>query len=213
MADSPVQTVEMLKWLDRMRSGEPSARDELIRRFHGRLELLARKMLGRNPRVARWVEAEDLLQNALLRLLRALESLRPDSTRQFLGLAAEQMRRELLDLARHYYGPEGYGANHESVRLGPGGSQPGFDSPAEADGADLGRWTEFHEAVEHLPDREREVVGLIFYHGWTQAQVAEALAVDVRTVRRWWERSLVRLHGALGGEGSERPAKNATGRD
>ena len=45
--------------------------------------------------------------------------MRPDSTRAFFGLAAEQMRRELLDLARHYYGPEGEGANHDSVGRGP----------------------------------------------------------------------------------------------
>ena len=67
------------------------ARDELIRGFQGRLELLARKMVGRDPRVARWVDAEDVLQNALLRLLRALEAVRPDSTRAFFGLAAEQI--------------------------------------------------------------------------------------------------------------------------
>jgi RNA polymerase sigma-70 factor (ECF subfamily) len=213
MPDSPIQTVEMLKWLDRMRLGEFSARDELVRGFHARLDVLARKMLGRNPRVARWVEAEDLLQNALMRLLRALESIRPESTRQFLGLAAEQMRRELLDLARHYYGPQGEGANHESLGLGPGESRPGIDPPAESGGGDLDRWTEFHEEVDRLPEREREVVGLIFYHGWTQVQVAELLAVDPRTVRRWWERALVRLHGALGSDGSERSATSATGRE
>jgi RNA polymerase sigma-70 factor (ECF subfamily) len=69
-------------------------------------------MAGRDPRVARWVDAEDVLQNALLR---ALETMRPESTRAFFGLAAEQMRRELLDLARHYCGPEGEGAHHDSV--------------------------------------------------------------------------------------------------
>src|SRR5262245_22819150 len=104
MVDPAAQTTQMVDWLDRMRAGDDSARNELIRGFQGRLELLARKMVGRDPRVARWVDAEDVLQNALLRLLRALESVQPDSTRDFFGLAAEQIRRELLDLARHYYG-------------------------------------------------------------------------------------------------------------
>jgi RNA polymerase sigma factor (sigma-70 family) len=54
--------------------------------------------------------------------------------------------------------------------------------------------------VERLPVREREVVGLVFYHGWTQAQVAELFQVNERTVRRWWESAMVRLHRAMKGE-------------
>jgi RNA polymerase sigma-70 factor (ECF subfamily) len=203
MTDPAAQTTQLVEWLERMRAGDDSARDELIRGFQGRLALLARKMVGREPRISRWVDAEDVLQDAMLRLLRALESLRPDSTRDFFGLAAEQIRRELLDLARHYYGPQGEGAKHDSVAPRPGDSRPGLDPPApDATADDLERWTRFHEEVEHLPVRECEVVGcevvgLVFYHGWTQPQVAELFGVDVRTIRRWWESALVRLHRVL----------------
>ncbi|HKI19911.1 MAG TPA: sigma-70 family RNA polymerase sigma factor [Isosphaeraceae bacterium] len=198
MVDPAAQTTQLVQWLDRMRAGDRAARDELIRGFQGRLGLLARKMLHRYPKVGRWVDAEDVLQNALLRLLRALESVQPDSTRAFFGLAAEQMRRELLDLTRHYYGPEGVGANHESVGPRPGESRPGLDPPApDTNSNDLERWSRFHEEVEELPVREREVVGLVFYHGWTQVQVAELFQVDVRTVRRWWESALVRLRRVM----------------
>jgi RNA polymerase sigma-70 factor (ECF subfamily) len=203
MSDPAAQTTLMVQWVDRMRAGDASARDELIRGFQGRLEALARKMVGRDRRVGRWVEAEDVLQNALLRLLRALETVRPDSTRAFFGLAAEQMRRELLDLARHYYGPEGEGAHHDSVAPRPDDSRPGLDPPApDASATELERWTRFHEEVERLPVHEREVVGLIFYHGWTRAQVAELFGTHERTVRRWWKDALVRLHG-VSNEGSE----------
>ena len=51
--------------------------------------------------------------------------------------------------------------------------------------------------MARLPVREREVVGLVFYHGWTQGQVAELFQVDVRTVRRWWESAMVTLHREL----------------
>jgi RNA polymerase sigma-70 factor (ECF subfamily) len=198
MADPSAQTTQLVQWVDRMRAGDASARDELIRGFQGRLEALARKMVGRDPRVRRWVDAEDVLQNALLRLLRALETVKPDSTRAFFGLAAEQMRRELLDLARHYYGPEGEGANHDSVSPRPDDSRPGLDPSApDAAANDLERWTRFHEEVERLPVHEREVVGLVFYHGWTQAQVAELFQRHERTIRRWWELALVRLHRAM----------------
>jgi RNA polymerase sigma factor (sigma-70 family) len=198
MADSAAKTTVLIELLERMHGGDLVARDELIRAFQGRLELLARKMFARYPGVGRWVEVEDVLQNSLLRLLRALESVRPDSTRAFFGLAAEQMRRELLDLGRHYYGRQGSGANHASGVDDASASRPGFE-PADRgnDEGDLERWCQFHLQVEKLAAQEREVVSLIFYHGWTQPQVAELFEVNVRTVRRWWEAALIKLHGVL----------------
>ena len=53
--------------------------------------------------------------------------------------------------------------------------------------------------VERLPVEEREVVGLIYYHGWTQQQVAELLGVSERTVRRHWVSAVARLSTGLGG--------------
>jgi RNA polymerase sigma factor (sigma-70 family) len=204
MVDHPAQTTLMVQWLDRMRAGDTSARNELIGGFQGRLELLARKMAGWDRRIGRRVDAEDVLQHPLLGLLRALETVRTDSTRAFFGLAAEQMPRELLGLARHYYGPDGEGANHDSVGPRPDESRPGLDPPApdananaNANANDLERWGRFHEEVERLPARDREVVGLAFYYGWTQAQVAELFQVDVGTVRRWWEAALARLHRVM----------------
>jgi hypothetical protein len=109
-------------------------------------------MLHRYPNVARWTDTDDVLQNALIRLLRALETVQPDSTRAFFGLAAEQIRRELLDLARHYYGPEGEGAHHDSVGPRTEDSRPDLDPSAPDETAnDLERWTRFHEEVERLP--------------------------------------------------------------
>ena len=198
IADSAAKTTVLVQLLERAHAGDRAALDELVRSFQSRLEQLARKMLQKYPGVGRWVEVEDILQASLLRLLRALESVRPESTRAFFGLAAEQMRRELLDLARHFYGPLGVGANHASVGDNPVGSPQAFDPPdPENDTSDLERWCQFHQEVAKLPAQEREAVGLIYYHGWTQAQVAELFQVNVRTVRRWWEIALVTLHREL----------------
>jgi RNA polymerase sigma factor (sigma-70 family) len=196
MNDLFPHTAQLHRWLDRMQAGDLSAREELLRSVGNRLERLARKMLGRYPDVHRWVETGDVLQNALLRLLRALREVRPDSMRDFFGLAAEQMRRELLDLARHYYGPHGPGANHASHGAGPEAADPA-EGPEE-----LERWCAFHHEVGRLPDEEREVVGLIFYQGWTQPEVAELFQVSERTIRRRWEAALVKLHRALKDEGA-----------
>ena len=110
-----------------------------------------------------------------------------------INLAAAVTRRELLDLSRHYYGPRGQGT-HQAGAV-PLESAPAPEASDEAP-AELERWCAFHEGVARLPAEEREVVGLIFYHGWSQKQVAELLQVTDRTVRRWWESALVRLRQA-----------------
>jgi RNA polymerase sigma-70 factor (ECF subfamily) len=69
-----------------------------------------------------------------------------------------------------------------------------------ADPADLDRWHALHEAVEKLPAELREVFGLTFYHGWTQAEIAELLGVSDWQVRRLWRRACLRLHEMLGGD-------------
>jgi RNA polymerase sigma-70 factor (ECF subfamily) len=191
---------QLRDWLSRIQAGDAAAWEELIRASNTRLERLARKMLRGFPGVARWEQAEDVLQNALLRLLRALRAVKPDSVRNFFCLAAEQIRRELLDLARHYQGPRGLGTHHASPPpAGGAGSTPERpDSPDKVD-EDLERWEEFHRAVERLPANEREVTGLVFYHGRTQEEVAELLGVSERTVRRQWQSACGNLHRALGG--------------
>jgi RNA polymerase sigma factor (sigma-70 family) len=180
--------------VDRLRAGE-EAREELIRVALGRLERLTRKMLRGFPAVRRWEETGDVLQNTLIRLDRALRAIVPESSRAFFGLAAEQIRRELLDLVRHYSGPLGLGRNCRGGIAGQAGEHTVGADPADArdDPDDLERWAAFHAAVERLPVNEREVVGLVFYQGWTQAQVAELFCVSERTVRRWWERALQAL--------------------
>jgi RNA polymerase sigma-70 factor (ECF subfamily) len=187
--------------LDALQAGDRSAADHLLRSAGDRLERLARNMLRGFPGACRMADTGDVLQDATLRLLRALREVRPSNTREFFGLAAEQMRRELLDLARHLYGPRGEGANHASVSGLAAAEAAAFDPPDRAeDTAQLERWCAFHEAVYHLPAEEREVVGLVFYHGWTQSQIAELFQVDVRTIRRRWQSACLRLSEQVGGD-------------
>lgn len=196
MNDASVRTVQLRNWLERIRRGDLKARDELLRGFATRLEALARKMLRRFPNVQRWAQTDDVLQNAVMRLLRSLEKVEPGSVREFLGLAAMETRRELLDLARHFNGPLGLGANQNTQAASSTGAGPEAVAIPE-DRDDLERWQAFHQEVERLPVEEREVVSLVFYHGWTQLEVAELLQTGERTVRRRWQSALVRLNERL----------------
>ena len=133
------------------------------------------------------------MQNASVRLLRTLEAVEIDSMRGFYRLAATQIRRELLDLARHFAGDHNHAALHDS-------GLPSDDAmPAAEPVADLQMWTAFHQAVEQLPPEEREVVSLVYYHDWTQADVADTLQVNERTVRRYWKSALGKLKHVLKG--------------
>jgi RNA polymerase sigma-70 factor (ECF subfamily) len=157
-------------------------------------------MLRRNPSVRRWADTADVFQNAAVRLLRALDSTPVADTRAFFNLAAAVIRRELIDLARHFHGPHGLGANHASVAPGDSAA-PQAEPPAPADDPDeLGRWAALHQSVEELPVEQREVFGLRFYHRWEEARIAELFGVDERTVRRRWRAACAAIHDALGGE-------------
>jgi RNA polymerase sigma-70 factor (ECF subfamily) len=193
------QTDEADDLLGRHRAGDASARDGLIRLAGLRFTALARTMLRRYPHLRRWEQTDDLLNAALTRLYRSLANVRPETVRHFDNLAAAQIRRELIDLARSYYGPEGLGANHHTDGTDPGarlarvGGGPGRPETLEG-------WTAFHEAVGRLPAEEREVFGLLWYQGLTHAQAAEVLGVATKTVQRRWASARLLLQDALEGE-------------
>src|SRR3954454_12066889 len=114
MTGSPDRTTQIQLRLDRLRAGDASARDELLGLACERLRRLARKMLKGYPGVGRWEQTDDVLQNALVRLDRALKAGAPPTARGFFRVAAAQVRRELIALPRHYSGPEGLGAHHST---------------------------------------------------------------------------------------------------
>jgi RNA polymerase sigma-70 factor (ECF subfamily) len=195
MTDSGRTTV-IQGWIDRLQTGEESARSALLASANDRLTRLARKMIRGYPGVARWEQAEDVLQNALIRLDRALQASTPPTALDFFRLAAAQLRRELIDLARHYAGPEGQGARHSTWAS----TQPQTDSPQTTwDPDSLSQWTEFHRRVDELEDSDRALFDLLWYQGLTQAEAAEALGVAEKTVNRRWIAARLRLSDALGG--------------
>jgi RNA polymerase sigma-70 factor (ECF subfamily) len=189
------QGLRLQGWLERLGAGDESALDELIRHVSDRLQRLTHQLLAGHPAVKRWAQTDDVLQGALMRLVRAVRNVRPASLRDFFALATQQIRWELIDLARHLYGPEGEGANHASAS----GSVPEL-ADSSPDGAALAEWGELHRHIGELPEEQREVVGLLFYQGLSQQEAATLLGVAVRTVQRRWHAALVALQQSCHGE-------------
>ena len=203
MADPLSQTLQIQGCLDKLRGGDEAARDELLGIACERLRRLTRKMIKGYPNVHRWEQTDDVLQGAVLRLRRTLQQVPVETARDFFRLAALHIRRELLDLARHYYGPHGAGARHESHGETPAerGRASTPDDPPDLthEPVRLAYWSEFHEQIAALPDNEREVFDLLWYQGLTQAEAAELVHVDVRTIKRRWMSARMRLQDAIQG--------------
>jgi RNA polymerase sigma-70 factor (ECF subfamily) len=204
MADESEHTPDIQYWINRLQAGDTSARNQLLTCACQRLRRLTRKLLKGYPRVRWWEETDDVLDSAIVRLCRAFEQVIPRSARDFFCLAARHIRWELIDLARHYYGPEGMGAN--LVSLDEGNSSD--STPRRAfDKADtshepnrLAVWSEFHQHVEALPEEEREVFDLLWYHGLTQDEAAAVLGVCLGTVKSRWRKARRKVYQALKGE-------------
>ena len=195
-------TMQLAGLLDLVRAGDQTARQRLVEHCCERLRGLARKMLRRYPKVRRWEETDDVFVESVVRLHRALATVQPESPRHFYNLAAAQMRRVLVDLARRYYGSEGLGSHHDTAAGNPDGeAQPRYEqADSSGEPSNLAEWTEFHEQVEALPGEEREVFNLIWYEQMTQEEAAEVLGVTARTVRRRWQDAVYRLQKARLGE-------------
>ncbi len=192
------RTSELQRWIDRLQEGDSAARDKLLECAQERLGKLARKMLRGFPGVQRWEEVEDVTQQAQLRLWNTLHDIAPGTVREFVGLAALQMRRVLIDLARHHFGPEGAGRSHQTPA--PSAETPFEPTDASADVKRLAAWSAFHDQIERLPEKEREVFELHWYQGLTHGEAAEALRVSVDTIKRRWQSARLLLYEALDGE-------------
>ncbi len=201
MEEASGNTTLLQNHLRRLRAGETSSRDDILKLVWSRLDESVDRMIRKFPRVRRWADRDDVFQGTALRLLRALELVDVSNTREFLNLASAMIRRELIDLARQFSGPRGMMAHHGSVSpedsAAPGTPEPPAPEPETVE---LDRWANFHETIEAMPAEEREVFSLTFYHGWTQGEIADLFGVNERTVRRKWQSACVLLNERLGGE-------------
>lgn len=185
MSDST--TAHLQELLNRHRAGDGAARDGLLEHSLDRLRLLARKMFRRNADLKAYDETDDVVSKAMVRLYKALDSVHPETVRAYFAIAANHIRWVLRDLARE----------PGRTRITYGDSVP--EPPAGGDEpADLEEWTAFHEAIEKLPEPERELFDLLLYQGLEQAEAAALLGIPLRTFKRKWQHARLMLSEALG---------------
>jgi RNA polymerase sigma-70 factor (ECF subfamily) len=163
----------------------------LLARGVRRLQHLCAALLHRNylrlTRPPVNLQTDELLGAVVERLLKALREARPANVRQFFALAAQHLRWELNDLARRLdEGPVAVELNEEKV-----------PTAASSDSGLTPAGHRMLEAIDRLPDGEREVFDLVRIQGLPQTEVAEVLGVSLATVKRRLNRSLLSLTEAL----------------
>ena len=122
------------------------------------------------------------------RLIKAPREARPRTVRDFFALAGRHMRWELKDLARRLDNQPAAVKLQEGELPAPASSGSGL-SP---DGRHM------LEAIDSLPDDEREAFDLVRIQGLTYAEAAELLGVAPKTVQRRLDRGLRLLTEQLG---------------
>jgi RNA polymerase sigma-70 factor (ECF subfamily) len=179
--------------LDRwLATGDEEARRELIDASYERLRQLAATILRESfPRLKRapaLVQTTDVANEAAQAMYRVLDEVRPATPRDYFALAAQRMRWLLLDRAKKL----DLERRHLAAHGAPGEAQ----EPRSDESRQPALLSALYDLIAALPEREREVVDLIYFHGVTQATAAAVLDVTERTVRRTWTQARLHLsHG------------------
>ena len=170
---------------------EPIVRDLLARSVR-RLELLCRKLLVHSyPRLTKPpvnLEPEELLAAVVERLLKAMREARPTNVRQFFLLANQHVRWELNDLARRLDQTTRAVELRDSAVAAPQDSNPSVASA---------NTLQILQAIEDLPEEEREAFNLVRIQGLNQSEAAEVIGVSSKTVQRRLTRGLLHLKEKL----------------
>jgi RNA polymerase sigma-70 factor (ECF subfamily) len=191
-------------------SAEPIVRDLLARSVE-RLHLICGRLLHQSyPRLTRGpvnLTSDELLSAVVERMIKAMRTVHPGTVRQFFALANQHMRWELNDMARRL---------DEKVRaIGLSDSVPHPQPPSDSSqaGPTLQR---ILQAIDGLPEDEREVFQLVRLQGMSKTEVAEVIGISAKTVHRRLNRGLLHLTGQLGdlgGQSTTRRSREVTEKD
>jgi len=169
---------EVTKLLRAWSSGDHAALDRLAERVYGELHQMARRYM-KNERQENTLQATALVHEVYLRLV-DVSKVEWRERAQFFAMSARMMRRILVDAARakgsHKRGSRAIRVNFEETAvLAPEPDR----SILELDEA-LGAFSE-------IASRQAKVVELRYFGGLNEEEIAQALDISPRTVRRDWE--------------------------
>jgi RNA polymerase sigma-70 factor (ECF subfamily) len=187
----PSSSGEVTQLLARVRSGDAEAPERLIGLVYAEPRKLARSCM-RRERGEHTLQATALVHEAYLRLVgqRVVEW---QNRAHFFGIAAQVMRRILLDYARE----------HRALKRGGGGVRITLDDALTVSEEQLENIVMLDESLRKLalkdPGQSR-LVELRFFAGMSVEETAEVLGISTATVKREWSHAKAWLRRDMGAE-------------
>jgi len=174
MTASPREVTQLLvAWSD----GDEAARDQLMPLVYEELRRLAHRYMGRE-RIDHTLQTSGLVNEAYLRLIDQ-SRVQWRNRAHFFGIAAQMMRRILVDYARS----RGY------AKRGGDARQVSLDEAAIVSEERATEVVALDDALKGLAEfdvRKSQIVELRFFGGLSIEETAEVLAVSPGTVMRDW---------------------------
>ena len=158
-------------------NGNQEARDELMPLVYEELRHLAHRYMGRE-RAGHTLQTSALVNEAYLRLIDQ-NDVHWQNRAHFFGIAAQMMRRILVDYARK---------RRYDKRGGDARTVPLDDAMIVSDerAADVVALDDALKSLAELDPRKSQIVELRFFGGLSIEETAEVLAVSPGTVMRDW---------------------------
>ena len=169
--------------------GDQSALERLTPIVYGELHHLARRYM-RRERSGHSLQTTALVNEAYMRLV-DYRRMQWQDRAHFFAVAAQVMRRILVEHARRHNLKRGGGVQHVSLEEAAvvGGAR----------GADLVALDVAMDALARLDPRKVQVVEMRFFGGLSVEETAEVLKVSAVTVMRDWSTAKAWLYRELGG--------------
>ncbi|PWT95067.1 MAG: RNA polymerase subunit sigma-70 [Blastocatellia bacterium] len=182
MTSSTQQVTELLTaWS----SGDQTARDRLIPLVYEELHRLAHRYMKRES-PGHTLQTSALVNEAFVKLVDQRD-VRWRNRAHFFGIAAQLMRRILVDHAR----------GRQTAKRGGGVHAISFDDGLYVSEKRSAEVVAIHEALEQLTkfdQRKGQIVELRFFGGLSIDETAEVLGVSPGTVMRDWTLAKAWLH-------------------
>lgn len=180
---------EITTLLRSAQAGDGQAAEQAVALLYGELRRLARSRLRRSGELT-LLDTTALVHESYLRMQQAADVAFADRI-HYLAYAAKVMRTIVIDLVRARLAERhGGGVVHVTLNTAIGDGQAGPHTDV----------LRVHEALDELAGLEprlAQVVEMRYFGGLTEAEIAQALAVTVRTVQRDWQKARLFLSMAL----------------
>ena len=186
---------DVTQLLKAMANGDEKAAEDLLPLVYKELHRLAKGYM-RRERQDHTLQATALINEAYMRL--AKEDTDWNSRAHFIGVAANVMRRVLVDYARQ----------HKAEQRGGGLKRVEMEDDLAISAGKLDEVAELDEALKLLEKenpRQAKVVELRYFGGLSVEQIASFLGLSPRSVKRDWSLARIWLYRHLKQDGKAPP--------